>query len=61
MPYAMQAKTYTDILLTLSEDTWGFSISLQEYPNNPMELMEQRIQEAKKKKKKTENIEYSDL
>jgi hypothetical protein len=61
MPYAVQAKTFTDILKVLSEDTWGLSLSLQDYPSNPGEIFEKRALLEKKKRKHAENVDYGDL
>lgn len=44
----------------LSGETWGLSISLQDYYNNPVELMEKKIKMLKKKKAE-DNLEYREL
>jgi len=45
---AATSKSFIHLFRVLSEDTWGLSISLQDYPTNYMDLMEQALKKAKK-------------
>lgn len=60
MPYASQAKTFTDFFKVLSEDTWGFSISLQDYSNLRKETKEKESESSKRRGKKDETMSYRD-
>lgn len=61
MLYATQAKTFTDFLKVLSEDTWGLSLSLQDYSNHPKEMMEKEMEKLRRKSKGDELSAYRDL
>jgi hypothetical protein len=61
IPYSVQAKTFTDFFKVLSEDTWGLTLSLQDYFNNPSEIMEKEIDSSRRRKRKDDAADYRDL
>ena len=61
MTYAAHAKTSTDFFKVLSEDTWGLSLSLQDYSNHPKEIIDKELEKSRNKSKKDESVLYRDL
>lgn len=48
MNLAETSKSFIHLFRVLSEDTWGISMSLEDYPSNYADLMEKAIKKAKR-------------